>query len=106
MNHLISQRLRSQFARQIRSQIRSYLTLLLLGMLLSAPVLWAQQPAATQGLDPQTAQALLQRVDQLEARLKDVEAALAKTQTVNTGQTQSQPSVPPQAAPPPETPSE
>ena len=109
MNHLISQRLRRQFARCIRTRSNFTWPLFLglfLGMLLSAPVLCAQQPAGSQGLDPQATQALLQRVDQLEARLKDVEAALAKAQAANTGQTQPQAPAQPPATPAPENPSE
>jgi hypothetical protein len=73
---------------------------LLLGMLLSTPILWAQQTDTPSDLNQQTAQALLQRIDQLEARLKEVEAALSKTPAAIPSPT------PPQAAPPREPESE
>jgi hypothetical protein len=46
----------------------------LLGILLFAPVLRAQQMDTPPAVDQQTAQALLKRIDQLEARLKETEA--------------------------------
>ena len=55
----------------------------LLGVLPCAIFLRSQQIDAPQNLDPQTAQVLMQRIDQLEARLKEVEAALAKSQALN-----------------------
>ena len=55
----------------------------LLGVLPGAIFLRAQQIDAPQNLNPQTAQVLMQRIDQLEARLKEVEAALAKSQALN-----------------------
>ena len=55
----------------------------LLGVLPGAIFLRSQQIDAPQDLNPQTAQVLMQRIDQLEARLKEVEAALAKSQALN-----------------------
>src|SRR6516225_1662775 len=55
----------------------------LLGVLPGAIFLRSQQIDAPQYLNPQTAQVLMQRIDQLEARLKEVEAALAKSQALN-----------------------
>ena len=54
-----------------------------LSMLPGATFLWAQQIDAQQDFNPQTAQVLMQRIDQLEARLKEVEAALARSQALN-----------------------
>src|ERR1700741_5247444 len=62
----------------------------LLCALMSTRVLCAQQPGA-QGVDPQNTQSLLQRIDQLEARLKEVETALAKVQAVNPSAMTTQP---------------
>jgi hypothetical protein len=81
----------------------------LLSILPGSTLLWAQQIDAQQNLNPQTAQVLMQRIDQLEARLKEVEAALAKSQASNpsvttaqaVSQNQEQP-VPPAPAPAPE----
>ena len=55
----------------------------MLNMLPGATFLWAQQIDAQQDFNPQTAQVLMQRIDQLEARLKEVEAALARSQALN-----------------------
>ena len=76
----------------------------LLGVLPGAIFLRAQQIDAPQNLNPQTAQVLMQRIDQLEARLKEVEAALAKSQALNpsitsanmVSQNPGQPVAPPQ----------
>ena len=62
----------------------------ILSILPGATLLCAQQIDAQQNLDPQSAQVLMQRIDQLEARLKEVEAALAKSQAVNPGVTTAQ----------------
>ena len=48
---------------------------LLLGILLNSAILVAQQPAIAADPDKQTVQVLLQRIDQLEARVKQLEAA-------------------------------
>jgi len=48
--------------------------LLLLAILLASASLWAQQPGTTSP-DSQTLQLLLQRIDQLEAKVKQLEAA-------------------------------
>jgi cell division septation protein DedD len=76
----------------------------LLGVLPGAIFLRSQQIDAPQDLKPQTAQVLMQRIDQLEARLKEVEAALAKSQALNpsitsanmVSQNPGQPVAPPQ----------
>jgi len=61
-----------------------------LSMLPGATFLWAQQIDAQQDFNPQTAQVLMQRIDQLEARLKEVEAALARSQALNPSATPAQ----------------
>jgi hypothetical protein len=66
---------------------------LLLGMVLSTPLLYAQQFEAPSDLNQQTAQLLLRRIDQLEGRVTELEAALAKTATAAPNP------APPQAAP-------
>src|SRR5256884_4262729 len=67
---------------------------LLLGMLLTSPNLYAQQTNAPSDINPQTAQLLLQRMDQLEATVRELRAALAQA-------TAAIPKpAPPQAAPP------
>jgi hypothetical protein len=48
---------------------------LLLGILVNATILGAQQPVDAAAADKQTLQLLLQRIDQLEARVKQLEAA-------------------------------
>jgi len=103
MRHPFPQSLRGQSARKVSALIRRTLALrLLLGMLLSPALLWAQQTDSPQGLEPQTAQALLQRIDQLETRLKEVETALAKVQALNVSPLPPQPAVtPPTVTPPP-----
>src|SRR5215472_18314868 len=76
----------------------------MLSMLPGASFLWAQQIDAQQDFNPQTAQVLMQRIDQLEARLKEVEAALARSQALNpstttanmVSQNPGQPVAPPQ----------
>jgi len=55
----------------------------MLSILPGTTFLWAQQIDAQQDFNPQTAQVLMQRIDQLEARLKEVEAALARSQALN-----------------------
>src|SRR6202158_5479291 len=67
---------------------------LLLGMFLTAPVLCAQQTNAPSDMNPQTAQLLLQRMDQLEATVRELRAALAQATAAIPKPT------PPQAAPP------
>jgi hypothetical protein len=62
----------------------------MLSMLPGATFLWAQQIDAQQDFNPQTAQVLMQRIDQLEARLKEVEAALARSQALNPSATTAQ----------------
>jgi hypothetical protein len=88
-------------------QIKALLTLILTGhirrrlrllfflaMFLPSPILCAQQTNALSDMNPQTAQLLLQRMDQLEAKVKELEAALAQA-------TAAIPKpAPPEAAPP------
>src|SRR3977135_4275022 len=51
---------------------------LLLAMFLTSPNLYAQQTNAPSDMNPQTAQMLLQRMDQLEATVRELRAALAQ----------------------------
>ena len=51
---------------------------LLLGMFLTSPILCAQQSSTPSDMNPQTTQLLLQRMDQLEAKVRELEAALAQ----------------------------
>src|ERR1700674_1061828 len=67
---------------------------LLLGMFLTAPLLCAQQTNAPPDMNPQTAQLLLQRMDQLEATVRELRAALAQATAAIPMPT------PPQTAPP------
>src|SRR6267378_3196530 len=67
---------------------------LLLGMFLISPNLYAQQTNAPSDMNPQTAQLLLQRMDQLEATVRELRAALAQATAAIPKPT------PPQAAPP------
>jgi hypothetical protein len=78
---------------------RSLLFPLLLGMVMNTPFLYAQQFEAPSDLNQQTSQLLLRRIDQLEGRITQLEAALAKTATAAPSPAA------PQAAPPsqPET---
>jgi len=67
---------------------------LLLGMFLTCPILCAQQTNAPANMNPQTAQSLLERMDQLEATVRELRAALAQATAAIPKPT------PPQAAPP------
>jgi hypothetical protein len=67
---------------------------LLLGMFLTSPILCAQQSNTPSDMNPQTTQLLLQRMDQLEAKVRELEAALAQATAAIPRPT------PPQAAPP------
>src|SRR6266513_442628 len=77
---------------------------LVLGMFLTSPNLYAQQTNAPSDMNPQTAQLLLQRMDQLEATVRELRASLAEATAAIPKPT------PPQAAPPsqkePEPPAE
>jgi len=75
---------RIQLVHQVSARLCLRLMLAsMLSMLPGATFLWAQQIDAQQDFNPQTAQVLMQRIDQLEARLKEVEAALARSQALN-----------------------
>jgi hypothetical protein len=67
---------------------------LFLGFFLTSPNLYAQQTNASSDMNPQTAQLLLQRMDQLEATVRELRAALAQATAAIPKPT------PPQAAPP------
>ncbi len=67
---------------------------LLLGMFLTSPILCAQQSSTPSDMNPQTTQLLLQRMDQLEAKVRELEAALAQATAAIPRP------APPQAAPP------
>src|SRR5260370_18066416 len=54
---------------------------LLLGTFLTSPVLCAQQTNAPSDMNPQTVQLLLQRMDQLEATVRELRASLAQATT-------------------------
>lgn len=82
-NSIVAPR-RIHFQHQISARLcLRFVSAFLLGMLPGAIFLRAQQIDAPKDLNPQTAQVLMQRIDQLEARLKEVEAALAKSQASN-----------------------
>src|ERR1700693_2491517 len=66
---------------------------LFLGIFLTSPNLYAQQTNAPSDMNPQTAQLLLQRMDQLEATVRELRAALAQATAAIPKPT------PPQAAP-------
>src|SRR6266849_5353136 len=88
-------RIRVLFAQKLIGRIRGKLMFaLLLGMLVSAPILVAQQADVPSDLNQQTAQLLLRRIDQLEGKVKELEAALAKLASATPGP------VPAQAGPP------
>ena len=69
---------------------------LLLVVLMSTPLLYAQQIDGPSDLNQQTAQLLLRRIDQLEGRVTELEAALAKTATAAPSPAPPQATVPPQ----------
>jgi len=69
-----------QLRTSLRGRTLSGLALFLFLAVISAPLLRAQQTDAPSNSNKQSEEALLQRVVQLEARLKEVEAALAKAQ--------------------------
>src|SRR6201993_2405265 len=73
----------------------------LFGVLLSTPALRAQQGDVSSDPNPQTARAMQQRIDQLEARLKEVEAALAKVTATQPSPAPAQGVTPGVAVPPP-----
>jgi hypothetical protein len=85
------------FAMKLIGRMRGRLMFpLLLGMVISTPLLYAQQFEAPSDLNQQTSQLLLRRIDQLEGRVTELEAALAKTATAAPSP------APAQAAPPPQ----
>jgi hypothetical protein len=67
-------------------------------MVLFAGAASAQQAEASKEIDPQTAQALVKRIDELEARLKEVESALAISRAENAHAEPAQPVQPAAAA--------
>lgn len=80
-----------QFQHQVSAGFYlKFVSAFLLCVLPGAIPLLAQQINAPQDLNPETAQVLMQRIDQLEARLKEVEAALAKSQASNPSITTAQ----------------
>jgi hypothetical protein len=85
------------FAMKLIGRMRGRLMFpLLLGMVMSTPLLFAQQFAAPSDLNQQTSQLLLRRIDQLEGRVTELEAALAKTTTTAPSPAPSQAAPPPQ----------
>ncbi len=72
-------RIKALLALIFASRIPGILKLpLLLGTFLISPNLYAQQANAPSDMNPQTAQMLLQRMDQLEATVRELRAALAQ----------------------------
>jgi len=85
------------FAMKLIGRMRGRLMFpLLLAMVMTTPVLYAQQFAAPSDLNQQTSQLLLRRIDQLEGRVTELEAALAKTATAAPSPAPSQAAPPPQ----------
>jgi hypothetical protein len=85
------------FAMKLIGRLRGRLMFpLLLSIVISTPLLYAQQFEAPSDLNQQTSQLLLRRIDQLEGRVTELEAALAKTATAAPSP------APAQAAPPPQ----
>src|ERR1700736_1137895 len=68
---------------------------LLLGILVNTTILRAQQPVDAAAADKQTLQHLLQRIDQLEARVKQLEAAKQQAALLSLPSLPAQPSAPP-----------
>ena len=82
---------RIQLVHQVNARLcLRFMLAFMLSMLPGATFLWAQQIDAQQDFNPQTAQVLMQRIDQLESRLKEVEAALARSQALNPSPTTAQ----------------
>ena len=80
MKYLIFPSRRAPFARRLNGRTRvSRILPALLGILICAPILRAQQAGTPSGLDQQTAQELLKRIDRLETRLKESEARQAES---------------------------
>jgi hypothetical protein len=73
---------------------RRLMSPLLLAMFLTTSILYAQETSAPSNVNPQTEQALLRRMDELEAKVKELQAALAQATAAIPKPT------PPQAAPP------
>src|SRR5467141_2138528 len=95
MKYSTLSRIKSLRALNLTGRIPGMLKLpLLLGMFLTCPILSAQQTNAPTDMNPQTAQSLLQRMDQLEATVRELRAALAQATAAIPKPT------PPQAAPP------
>ena len=97
MNHSTLPQIRALLAMNHIRRVRGNLIFpLLLGMVLGAPGLCAQQMNAPADLNQLTPQSLLQRIDQLEGEVKELRAALTKMAAEPISQ------VPPQAAPAPQ----
>ena len=73
---------------------RRLMSPLLLGMVLTTSILYAQETNPPSNINPQTEQLLLRRMDELEAKVKELQAALAQATAAIPKPT------PPQAAPP------
>jgi hypothetical protein len=96
--------IRVLFAMKLMRRMRRRLTLpLLLGMVMSTPLLYAQQIDPPSDLNQQTSQLLLRRIDQLEGRVTELEAALAKTGTAPPSPVSPQATAPPQPETEPQT---
>lgn len=72
--------------------------LLLLGMLVASPALWAQQSEAASASDSQAIQVLLQRVAELEAKVKKMDQLEARVKQL---EAERQPGMPPTEVPAP-----
>jgi hypothetical protein len=95
-------RIKALLTPMLTGQIPRRLRLLLLGMFLPSPILCAPQNNAPSDMNPQTAQLLLQRMDQLEARVKELEAALAQATAAIPKPTPSEAAPPSQPEPEPQ----
>ena len=97
MNHSPFPQIRVLSARKLLGRMRGKLMFpLLLGLVMGAPGVCAQQMTASADANPLTPQSLLQRIDQLEGEVKELRAALAKMAAEPVNQ------VPPQTAPLPQ----
>lgn len=60
-----------------------WIVISVIALVLTIPEAWGQETQAAVSPDPQTTQAMMKRIDELEARLKLVEAALATSRAEN-----------------------